>query len=322
VDELLETSDGPSFQGEKRKVSILMTGIRGFTSLSERLLPEQVVEILNLFLGTMVSAIDQFDGTVDEFIGDAILVIFGAPVWREDDSERAVACAIAMQNAMTSINRQLKTRGLPKIEMGIGINTGEVVVGNIGSLDRSKYGVVGRHVNLAARIESCTVGGQILVSENTRNDVGAILKVGSEAQVSAKGFEDPIVLFEVLGIGGKYNINMPERKDAWRDLAKEVPLVCTFFEGKIAGDRVFEGVATRLSGKAIEVRVGCPIAPLTNLRIQILDSDGEVLFGEVYGKVVAAQGRPEGTARVHFTDISQEAIQYLRGIASPPGGLI
>ena len=316
VDKLLETSEAPNFQGEKRKVTILMTDLRGFTSLSERLLPEQVVEILNLFLGTMVSVIDQFDGTVDEFIGDAILVIFGAPVWRGDDSERGVACAIAMQNAMTSINRQLKNRGLPKIEMGIGVNTGEVVVGNIGSLDRSKYGVVGRQVNLAARIESCTVGGQILVSENTRNDVGAILKVGSKAQVGAKGFEDPIVLFEVLGIGGKYNLNMPEKRDAWCDLSKELPLVCTPFEGKIAGDRVLPGFATRLSRKSLEIRIADQVAPLTNLRIQILDSDGKVLFGEVYGKVVAEKECREGIIQLHFTDISEEAIEYLRGFTA------
>lgn len=316
VDKLLETSDAPSFQGEKRKVTILMTDIRGFTSLSERLLPEQVVEILNLFLGTMVSVIDQFDGTVDEFIGDAILVIFGAPVWRNDDSERAVACAVAMQNAMTSINRQLNARGLPKIEMGIGVNTGEVVVGNIGSLDRSKYGVVGRQVNLAARVESCTVGGQILVSENTRNDVGSILRIGSKAEVGVKGFEEPVVLFEVLGIGGKYNLHLPEKQDVWNEFSEEVSLVCIPFEGKIEGDRQISGIVTRLSEESIEIRLPTSIPPLTNLKIQVLDGDGAIVFGDIYGKVVAGEESREGTIQVHFTDISRKAIEYLRGFVT------
>jgi adenylate cyclase len=147
------------------------------------------------------------------------------------------------------------------------------------------------------------VGGQILVSANTRNDVGTILKVGSEAQVGAKRFEDPILLFEVLGVGGKYNLHMPEKKDAWCDLSKEVPLVCTPLEGRIAGDRVLPGFATRLSRKALEIRIPDRVAPLTNLKIQILDFDGKVLFSEVYGKVVAREECLEGFIRVHFTDI-------------------
>src|SRR5579883_3433245 len=163
VASLLETPGGLTLGGERRKVTILISDLRGFSAISERLPPEQVVTILNLYLGTMSDTITRYSGTINEFIGDGIFVMFGAPIYREDDSERAVACAIAMQSAMVEVNRQNQQLGLPALEMGIGIHTGEVVDGNIGSQRRAKYTVIGNHVNLAARIESYTVGGQILI---------------------------------------------------------------------------------------------------------------------------------------------------------------
>jgi adenylate cyclase len=119
----------------------------------------------------MVDVILQYEGTINEFIGDAILVIFGAPLWWPDHAQRAIACAVAMQLAMVSVNAQNQRDGLPEVEMGIGVNTGEVVVGNLGSHKRTKYGIVGTPVNLTARIESYTVGGQILISESTMYEV-------------------------------------------------------------------------------------------------------------------------------------------------------
>ncbi|MCZ6874270.1 MAG: response regulator, partial [bacterium] len=153
---LLDSPDGLRLGGEKRNVTMLMADLRGFTSLAERLSPEQVVTVLNRYLSTMVEVILQYQGTIEEFIGDAIFIVFGAPIWRQDDAERAVACAVAMQLAMTTVNDQNRQEGLPEIEMGIGVHTGEVVVGNIGSHKRTKYGVVGSHANLTSRIESYT----------------------------------------------------------------------------------------------------------------------------------------------------------------------
>jgi adenylate cyclase len=147
---LLESPERLQLGGEKRKVTILTSDSRGFTSLAERLAPEQVVSIINRYLSTMVDIILQYQGTINEFIGDAILVIFGAPVSREDDARRAVACAVAMQLAMASVNAENGREGLSEVEMGIGIDTGEVVVGNIGSHKRTKYGVVGSCVNLTS----------------------------------------------------------------------------------------------------------------------------------------------------------------------------
>jgi adenylate cyclase len=109
-----------------------------------------------------------YQGTIQELMGDGLLVFFGTPHWQEDDAQRAVACAVAMQAAMATVNETIGREGLPHVEMGIGIHTGEVVVGNIGSYKRTKYGAVGNHVNLAFQIESYTIGGQVLISEATR----------------------------------------------------------------------------------------------------------------------------------------------------------
>ena len=119
----------------------------------------------------MVQVIKQYQGTIDEFIGDAIFVLFGALIWHDDDAERASLRAVAMQLAAGSVNEQNRSEELPEVEGGIGINTGQVVVGNVGSPERMKYGVVGSQVNLTSRIQSCTTGGQILVSEATRREV-------------------------------------------------------------------------------------------------------------------------------------------------------
>ena len=224
VSTVLESPTGLQTGGEKRKITMMMTDLRGFTSLSERLPPERVVGLLNRYLSTMVSVIKQYQGTIDEFIGDAIFVLFGAPVWQEDDAERAVACAVAMQIAMSSINEQNQKEDLPELEMGIGIHTGQVVVGNIGSAERMKYGVVGSQVNLTSRIQSCTVGGQILVSETTRQEAGRTLKIGQQIEVKAKGVEHPITLSEVLGIGGKYKLHLTETSESLSRPSEEIPL--------------------------------------------------------------------------------------------------
>ena len=169
----------------------MMTDLRGFTALSERLEPEQVVQMLNSYFEVMVDVVLQYNGTINEIIGDALLVIFGAPQQMPDRAQRAIACSIEMQNAMKEVNERNKKMGLPELEMGIGLNDAEVIVGNIGSSKRSKYGVVGSGVNLASRIESYTVGGQVFISESLRKEVGEVLRIDGQLEVFPKGSETP-----------------------------------------------------------------------------------------------------------------------------------
>ena len=198
VDNLLSAEGTLNTKGEKRVISILMTDIRGFSTLSTTLDPTEVVQLLNNYLEVMTRVILKKGGTIDEFIGDAILVLFGAPIETADHAWRAVSCAVDMQKAMVEVNRKNEEMGLPRIEMGIGINSGEVVVGSIGSEQRLKYAVVGTAVNLTARIESYTEGGQILISSDTFAQVESNIVVGESREVIPKGWSEPVEIFEVL----------------------------------------------------------------------------------------------------------------------------
>jgi class 3 adenylate cyclase len=233
VDSLLDTSAGSHLGGEKRQVTILMADLRDFSVTAESLAPETVVTIINNYLGAMTEVIMAHQGTIDEFIGDAILAIFGAPTLRDDDAERAVACALAMQHTMTEVNARNRAAGLPEVSMGIGLHTGEVVVGSIGSEKRAKYGVVGAAVNLASRIESYTLPGQILMSESTRSAVSAPLRIDGERTVRPKGSPAPIVLYDVGGIGGAWQVELNRQKsDPLLTLPEPVPVAWAPLEGK------------------------------------------------------------------------------------------
>jgi PAS domain S-box-containing protein len=318
VSTVLESPAGLKMGGEKRKVTMLMTDLRGFTSLSERLPAERVVALLNRYFTTMVTVIKQYQGTIDEFIGDAIFVLFGAPVWQEDDAERAAACAVAMQLAMSSINEQNRQEDLPELEMGIGIHTGQVVVGNIGSAERMKYGVVGSQVNLTSRIQSCTIGGQILISETTRQEAGRSLKVGQQIEVKAKGVEHPVILSEVLGIGGKYKLLLTETNEPLLALPEEIPLRYEIVESSQMGGERHRGALTKLARKWAEARLETPVPPLSNLKMRLIGSDGQEMPGTLYGKVVASV--PGSTSRftVRFTSVPPEIEAALRELSATP----
>jgi adenylate cyclase len=260
----------------------------------------------------MVAVIKQYQGTIDEFIGDAIFILFGAPTWKEDDAQRAVACAVAMQLAMDGINEQNKQDDLPELEMGIGIHTGQVVLGNIGSPERMKYGVVGSQVNLTSRIQSYTTGGQILISETTRQEVGRILKPGRQMEIKAKGIEHPITLYEVLGIGGAHKLLLPETVETLVPLAKEIPLRYEVLEAHDLNGAVFEGRFTKLSAKAAEAHLSNPVPALSNLRMYFVGADGQQIPGSLYGKVMGTAPGTSTDFSVRFTSIPPEIEAFLR----------
>src|SRR5262249_47704513 len=171
---------------------------------------QDVMAVLNDVLARMTDVIIAHGGTINEFIGDAIFAIFGAPLVYSDHAGRAAAAAIAMQRAMVEGNEAHANRGLPRFEMGIGINTGEAVVGNIGSEQRAKYAVVGAAVNLAARVEGCTVGGQILLSPHTYASVRDIVEVGEPLSVEVKGIAEPLLLYELRALNGRFAQTAPQ----------------------------------------------------------------------------------------------------------------
>lgn len=318
VDTLLDSPGSLEMGGEKRKITMLMADLRGFTSLSERLPPQRVVAMLNRYLSAMVRVIKQYEGTIDEFIGDAIFVLFGAPVWKEDDAQRAVACAVAMQQAMTAVNEQNQAEDLPDLEMGIGIHTGQVVVGNIGSLERMKYGVVGSHVNLTSRIQSCTTGGQILVSEATKREVGQMLKIGRQTEVRAKGFEEPITVSEVVGIGGRHKLSLVQAREALVALAKEIPVSYLVAEGSQFNGRKFKGSLTKLSAKRAEMSLQAPVPIFSNMQVLLTGTEGKPVAGSLYCKVIGAAADGHERFSVHFTSMSPEVETFIRSLVGNP----
>ncbi len=306
VANLLEHPSGLKLGGETRTVTLLTSDLRGFTALSQRLQPEEIIKILNLYLEYMADVITEYQGTIDEFMGDGILVLFGAPAIREDDAKRAVACAVAMQLAMVPVNQKMKELGLPQLEMGIGINTGEVVVGNIGSEKRAKYGVVGSAVNLTYRIESHTIGGQILISESTLKAAGASVRIDGKKQVQSKGIKEPITIYEVGGIGEEYNLFLPHQEEVFFALPEAIPLQYSIVDGKNISDSLFNGRLVRLSAKRAEVhldhREGQLLPePMSNIKFNLLiPTNPPEVSGDIYAKVMK-QLEDEGSFYICFT---------------------
>ena len=166
VDEILDNDSKLNLGGEKRKVTVLFADIRGFTSMSEKMQPEVVVSTLNEYFSEMIDIVFKNNGTLDKIIGDELMVVYGAPISAKDDTTRAVQTASDMQEKLKELNKDRRKRKEPLISVGIGINRGEVVSGNIGSREMMDYTVIGDTVNLAARLCSSAKPGQILVSDS------------------------------------------------------------------------------------------------------------------------------------------------------------
>ncbi len=317
---ILESPEGLKLGGEKRRVTLMMSDLRGFTPISERLDPEEVVAMVNNYLETMTEIITRHQGTIADFIGDSILVIFGAPMRREDDACRAVACALEMQLAMDGVNAWNQAQKYPEVAMGIGLNTGEVVVGNIGSKLRTKYDVMGQHVNLTSRIESYTVGGQILASESTIRVCGPILRLDDSSEIMPKGVREPLTVYEVGGISGDFNLYLPPKvPPKLLDLVQPLPIQMAVMSGKFANPHMQEGHLVRLGPGAAEVRAELQPEKLANIRIVLFDQQDRVVTGELYAKVTRVQQSSPAHFLAVFTAVPPEAGDFLEKLLNPQG---
>ncbi len=306
MNSLLDDPSTLELGGEKRKVTIMLSDLRGFTALSERLNPEQVVQLLNTYFEIMVDVILQYQGTINEIIGDSLLVIFGAPKEMPDRAKRAIACAIEMQNAMAKVNEQNRGQSLPDLEMGIGLNETEVIVGNIGSSKRSKYAVVGSGVNMTSRIESYTVGGQILISESVHQEAADILRVDAQWDVLPKGAEKPLRVYDVGGIAGGYNLALASKEQLLITLARQIPVRYTVLEGKDVGVKEQEGSFVRLSKNCAEMMLDYPLGILANLKMNLENVSEKLSARDFYGKVTQHISVNGSAQLVRFTSLPPE----------------
>ncbi len=206
VAERVLENDREVLGGVLQKVTVLFADIRGFTALSERLAPEEVVRLLNDYFTIMAGVIFDHGGVLDKYIGDSLMALFGAPFVRPDDADRAVAAAKAMSLGLDAFNRQLKANGQPGIEIGIGVNSADVVMGNIGSPKRMDFTVIGDGVNLASRLEGAnkTYGSRILASEFTIRELRGEFRYREVDKLRVKGKQRPVTIFEVFAEGGHH----------------------------------------------------------------------------------------------------------------------
>lgn len=306
VEVILDRPEGAALGGEKRIVTVMLADLRGFTSLSDRLSADTVVDILDRFLEEMTQIITAYQGTVIEFIGDAILAVFGAPIEAECSEKQAIAAAISMQNAMFKVNEENSKKGYPEISMGIGIHKGEVFIGNIGSEYMMRYNVIGQAVNLCSRIENFSLGGQVLVSKQTLTDIANEIQSEDTFYISMKGIRVKIPICSVIGMQGSYQLTLFRPKAGELRIPDEA-------DAQVLLYLMREKCTVELAAKAEIVKYNKAV-----IFLQLLEEsrqplsehmDVEIVLRDsnAYGKIVSYDGTQ---VEICFTYISEHFLEY------------
>ena len=293
---VLTAPEGKKQGGQEREVSILMSDLRGFTAKSTNLSSTDLITMLNHYFESMSEVIRRFQGTVIEFLGDGIFVVFGAPTDLPigDSASMAVACAVEMQNAMTEVNEWNRDHGYPELAMGIGINSGRCVVGNIGSGNRMKYGCMGEAVNLAGRMESLSIGGQINITENTKKAIPADLAISGEHSFFPKGGRREMKFYHITGIGQNRIRKAGGEKVAWKELPATAKVFFSLLDGKIVQRARYEGQLKKISADETYAILETETV-LNLLRDLMIRIGGQTVYAKVLDK-------EESGYRIGFTE--------------------
>lgn len=267
-------------------VTILLADLRGFTSISATLPAGTVIAMLNRCLARMNEIIFQYHGVVDKFMGDSIMVLFGAPIQQPDDAQRALTCAIEMQRAMVELNNQGRAEGLPELYMGIGVNTGSVMAGRFGSNFYSEYTVIGDEVNLASRIEAFSLRGQVLISEHTYDLCRDFITTSDAMEVFVKGKSHPVKLRELYAIPS-LSLAVP-RKEARRSHRMEVKLPCSFslVKDKIVMPKIISATIRDIGYHGMLLEADHPLQTHDELKLEFDLPLIDFKAADIYAKVV------------------------------------
>ncbi|MFN2646243.1 MAG: adenylate/guanylate cyclase domain-containing protein [Burkholderiales bacterium] len=250
-----------------RELTILFADLRGFMAISDRYPPETVLQVLNRCLITMVEVVFEHEGTIDKFMGDSIMARFSEAPSGKDPAARAVACAADLQIAMDELNAHHRHSALPELYLGIGVNTGPVLVGTLGSELYEAHTVIGEEVNLAARIEAFSLRGQVLLSESTYRKCNGFAKTGEPFSIHVKGKADPIVVRELLEIPslGK----AVPRRDIRKSPRVKVEIACAYqaIQADVTMPEIHEGVVRVLGYHGLLIEIGQPLLPADELKL-------------------------------------------------------
>ena len=299
---------------ENRRVTILLSDLRGFTATSEHYSAMRMVEALNRYLERMSEIILRHGGTIDKFMGDAIMALFGAPEPMENDVESALRCAIEMQGAMADINAVNAALGMAPLYMGIGINTGEVVLGNLGSRHHSEYTVIGDEVNLASRVEAHSLRGQILMSEKIYSKARDLVDVGTVNEVYVKGKKSAIRLYELLGIHKAPAVQVPpgDMRSTHR-VEVDMPVQFSMLSGATVLPTLLSGRIVDISCGGMSMQSSARLPQFSDIKMRLALSLLTPEQADVYGKVLRVSVVPDGFEyRVEFTSIGPEAQKTLK----------
>lgn len=314
VDVILEDPKGASIGGEKRKVTAMIADLRGFTAISEGLSPEALTDLLNHFYDEMMTAISSYHGTVIEFLGDAILAVFGAPMKSENQVSDAICAAITMQNAMLTVNQYCERKGYPTLEMGIGLAQGDAFVGNIGSEKMMRYNVLGSVINTCSRIESYSVGGQILIAKELLGELKDTVIVKNTFSVHAKGVKNLIKVCEITGISGEKNLRLLEdEEEKMISLKHSRSVRLQKIKGKVVAEKCYPASVLALSKKQMKVMLKTDeeaLALYGDVALSVYDQDEQVC-SDVYGKVIEVD---DNRLLIHFTFVNQDLVELYKQV--------
>jgi adenylate cyclase len=287
--EVGDAATGTDHSFEHRQVTILLADLRGFTSITATHPAGVVITLLNRCFGRMSEIVALHQGVIDKFMGDSIMVLFGAPIEHPDDVQRALACAIEMQLAMIELNNRYRQNGLPDLYMGIGINTGSVMAGKFGSSFYSEYTVIGDEVNLASRIEAFSLRGQVLISENTLAHCRDFVTVGEPMEVFVKGKTQSVRLHELFEIPSK-NLKVP-RQELRRSHRVEVTLACSLnlVQGKIVMPRAISATIRDIGYHGVLLELDYPLEAHDEIRLEFDLPLVDFMATDIYAKVVKVQ---------------------------------
>ena len=294
---------------DSRFVTMLLSDLRGFTSVAEKYTPLEMIEALNRYFERMSEIILRYGGTIDKFMGDAIMALFGASAMRDDHIEAALACAIEMQMAMSAINEQNQAYGMAPLYMGIGIYTGEVVVGYLGSALHSEYTVIGDQVNLASRVAAHSLRGQILLSESTYLLAREFIETGDVNQVKVKGKKGSVRMYELRATTRPRALTAPRREMRNSPRVEvDMPLTFQLVHGKSVLEQEFLGQVTDISYGGMRIVSPVAIEPFGDIKIALSLSLLGSELSEIYAKVLHVSPSGDGhVCRVEFTSIDAKA---------------